>query len=474
MSEWWRTNRRYVWAQGSFLALLAGLGSLYFLWGHTWLHGDSGELRAGLARCLGQEFTSPQAFLSAADEVAVHLLLGALLLGSALLGWVFRPTPPSRPAVAAAVKWSFLAALYLCVAQTVVFANARDIGLHNYSPMPWDETMHYRGYLRSPRPLLPLLINFTAKLIPAERRAELQASLRESDFFQALSRRTVGLAGYELELVIGLLYNVLFLAAAMGVLARLAMFLYEAPASHTQFAIPLFAGLFLPVLYSNTFYIYDMACIFFCTLGYYLIARRRLLPFLLLYPLAVANKETAIVLSVTFAWFYLGRLPWRPYLGCLALQGAVYLGFRALMLGLLGEAAGTLMSFTIAASLYWLFSENLWYFLRTVERSAYYYWLLFLPALVAAACWRLPRKHPVLLRLAAPATLFFVPCILALAVCWEWRDYYELYPLFVLLAYESIGPLFEPCRQRPDPCPQMLPDSLLARLAGWWRRRPAT
>ncbi len=496
MNPWVEKNRGFLIYLAAALALTVLLGVLYFLFGHQWLtesrhgsrsHIEESESRHGFSRfaptleesesrhgfsrfaptleesrdgarshterffewSLGEEVRTPETALAAADEFVKHLLVG-LFLVLLLAGWlIWRPGLPPKEVVNCLIMYGFLAALYLSVSQIAVFAAYKEPGFHNWDRMSWDKTVEMGGYVRSPRVLTPWLIRCVKKVIPEVRRAELRRTIRQNGFYQELSLKTHGRDGYELDFVISVVIMVLFLCLAMVAAGSLAKTFFAVPALHYRVLIPVCFGLFLPIFYRNSTYVYDMTNLCFITVGYLLLVRKRLIWFHLFFALALLNKESFILTSVVFLVLMWDRLPWRSYVLCLGFQGAYFIGLRLLLLRVFGAGAGELFISNTAANLDWLWHNNVWYFFTEVDRTAYYFSLFYLLALVLLAIWQWRRKHPVL-RLAGAAVFIVLFIInLIMVVFWEWRDFYEVYPLLFLLAYETIGKIFDVVKHRP-------------------------
>jgi len=195
---------------------------------------------------------------------------------------------------------------------------------------------------------------------------------------------------------------------------------------------PVIGALIIPVLFFRyVSFIYDPMTLFMFAFCFYLIATRRYLPYALVFPLAVLAKSTAIVLPLVLIVrdFKSGD---RRHLALLtAYQIAVFIGVSLLLRDLFGDNPGGEIVNQIRNNL-------------QVGLTAGVYVKSLTPmlplALLMAFRW---RTKPAFLRwsflvVAIPllgASLLF--CALG-----EMRDYYEVYPLALLLAIPSAVEVF--------------------------------
>ena len=450
MHPWTRENRALLAYTAGALLLTAVLGLLYFLFGHQLLAVDDGQIASRVAALTGEADGSPGSALAAADGLAKYVLfaVGALLILPAW--WLKRPGLPPREVVDRALAFLFVAALYLCITQISVFSSYRTPGFHCYDAGSWDRTLTMTGARRnSTRVFSPWLVRSLTRLIPAPRRAELRRAVIASPFMTQLSEQTAGVAGYELELAVSVVVMVTFHLLAMVAIGALARTLYEAPALHHRVLIPLCFSLFVPVLYKNCTFVYDMPNLCFITVGYLLLARRRLVLFHLFYAFALLNKESFVLTSVVFLVLMWDRLPWRTYLGCLILQGITFIGLGQALSMLFKDTPGTFWQGWLGQNLGWIVRNNAWFFLTEVDRTAYWFPLAYLPFFLFLALFRWKEKHPVLRSMFVPAFTVLTLVNLSMVVFDEWRDFYEVYPLVVLLAYETITAIFDRSAHRP-------------------------
>lgn len=221
---------------------------------------------------------------------------------------------------------------------------------------------------------------------------------------------------------VGLMY--LALLGFLLALRALIRSLYRAPRGYLDL-MTLLALLCLPPFFKYYSYIYDFSALFLFTLGLVLIVRARWGLFLLVYLIGCLNKETTILLSLVFCLHVYGHMPLRPAFKLLAAQGVIYLAVKAgLQLAFHANQGGFVE--------FWLLRHNI--FLGPYALADLMAWLA-LGGLVFAHWESKPRFLRRALWIAVP--LFVLTAFLGLLD--ELRDYYEAFPIVLLLAAQSVA-----------------------------------
>jgi hypothetical protein len=291
----------------------------------------------------------------------------------------------------------------------------------------------------------------------------LREAVRQDPFLASLAARTVGLRGYEAEFAVSVVVMVVFLALAMWALGSLARAFFIFSPVHDRVVIPLGFALFLPILYKHNTFVYDMPTICLTTVGFLLLVRGRLRWFHLLFAFALLNKESFILTSFVFLVLMIDRLPWRRYILCLAGQAVYFVALRWTLALAFRDSEGAFFDNLVPSSFEWLLNRGVLSLLTYLDRTAYVFPVLYIPCLVGLAFLPWRTKHPDLRRMAAVVLLVLLAVNFTLTVFEEWRGFYEVYPLLVLLAYENLGGWLDRIEHRPV-LPDRAPDSLAVLL----------
>jgi len=197
--------------------------------------------------------------------------------------------------------------------------------------------------------------------------------------------------------------------------------------------IPVPALLFLPCFYVRTSFIYDFPTLFLFTLGLVMLAERRWVGYFVVFAIACLNKETTLLLTVVWLVNLWNELPRRKLL--------------------LGAAAQVLFLLAVRGGLALLYADNPgtpleWHLWRNLDRCSHIdYYLLTRPASSllrefgpkalavlgfagVIASW---KNGP---RFLKDAFWIIVPLLLLsllFGFLEEARDYYEFYPVGILL-----------------------------------------
>jgi hypothetical protein len=200
-------------------------------------------------------------------------------------------------------------------------------------------------------------------------------------------------------------------------------------------AVGLGAIAVLPAFFVYYNYIYDLPTLFFITLLLALMARRKWIPYLAVFPLACWNKETTILVTMVFALVYWGR--WteisRKNYGLLLLgQTLLYAAVRIPLTLVYRSNPGSVLE-------YHFVDHNL----SRIFLQLYSFTDLFVvlgALLVLGYCWKeKPRFLKIALTMAIPMLLiatFF-------GFLDEYRAFYELFPVIACLAAHTIGTILD-------------------------------
>jgi hypothetical protein len=205
---------------------------------------------------------------------------------------------------------------------------------------------------------------------------------------------------------------------------------YEAPGKLLDLT-SLVALLGLPIMFKYTSFIYDFSTLFLFTLGLALMARKKWTSFLAVYTLACFNKETTILLTMLYViYFYCIlaiRLEKPAFIKCLSAQISIYIIARAILNFFFYDNPGTFLLGTVGV----LAKHNLSMSPYSIEALAY----LFI-ALMVLYKW---EEKPLFLKCG----LWILPPLVVLCLFFgfldELRDYYEAYPIVLLLMAHTMG-----------------------------------
>jgi hypothetical protein len=318
--------------------------------------------------------------------------------------------------------WSIALAVVTYV--TVVFV--RNPGI-NTNPQSHVVDMVYGRAVRpyQYRVLVPWMVRTALGAVPETVKRALAGAASPSLFYP-MRWETSFAAGYGIVFALLLLSLLGFVSAFR--------YLYGALFEDRRFVrdtAAIAAVLVLPALFSrHGRYVYDFPALFLFTLGLGLIVTRRWGWFVVLFPLACLNKETAILLSLVFAIHYRRSstlLHPRMYRRLLAYQLTVFVAIRAALMYLFRSNRGRVVEFH-------LIDYNL---LNVVLEPYSVAAVLTAGALMLLLAHGWQRK-PVFLRESLVMLVPLVGLSLLFGYIDELRDYYEAYPVVVLLVSSTL------------------------------------
>jgi len=334
---------------------------------------------------------------------------------------------------------------YLCTCATltavVLFVFLYKPGINGYARAMFADMVYgtaWRPFVY--RTLLPTSVRLLASAVPAETRAELSLSLGERQWAADLCRLLGWETEYLTEYLIATVLMCLCLWGFVWALRYLLVAVYEVP-RRIQDAFLLVALLGLTQFFHYYSYVYDFPALFLFTLGLAGMCRRKWGWYLPLYAAACVNKETAVLLAVVFAvhCFDRARLPRKRYLALLAAQLGLFAGIKTGLSLVFRDNPGSFVEVH-------LFDHNL-ALIDTYPLYGIFAWGGF--ALLVFYRW---SEKPLFLRQALWIAVPLVVLTALFGFLNELRDYYEVYPVVVLLALHSLGRVlrFEVRTRRPD------------------------
>jgi len=190
----------------------------------------------------------------------------------------------------------------------------------------------------------------------------------------------------------------------------------------------------LPSFFKYYNYIYDFPTLFLFTLGLGLMARHKWMEFLILFPLICLNKETAILLTIIYTIYALKHwkvLNKKQFIHVLFFQMGIFLLIKASVTWIFRSNLGNSIEFH-------LLDHNAMLFLKPYPFSTLFIFL----GLFILIFYKWAEKPPFLkagIWILVPllgTTLFF-------GYLDELRDYYEVYPVLLLLISYSVAKVLD-------------------------------
>jgi hypothetical protein len=350
-------------------------------------------------------------------------------------------TDKCRPEGSRAARLTLLAVVYALSASFALYEFIHWPGLGPVERgAPGSSFFGDMVYARAARPyvtrvLVPVLVRGAVQIVPEPTRCEVADWTRRTF---APGGRPAWLADFPFEFAVTgvlLFFSLLLFAFALRGLARAAAG-FE---GIEQDLVPAVALLWLPSFYGYVSHVYDLPALALFTLGLYLIARQRLVPFRSVFAVATVNKETALLLVFVWALWSWRRTPGRSFARDLVLQLGVWVVVRGAIMWVFRHNAGSFVEFHFTRNLAALATPLGYFLFRPVAG--------FLPFPTGLNVLQLAGLAWVLAALgkAAPflrcAFWVIVPLAIGGMLCCnvgELRDYYEFYPIALLIVAGSL------------------------------------
>lgn len=279
------------------------------------------------------------------------------------------------------------------------------------------------------RTLLPTSVRIISEVIPRNVHSTLTDKVESSDFLMLALEKLVWESEYITEYLIAMILIYLSLLGFVFAFRKLFDEIYNSPLWFKNvisiillFAIP---AMFQPN-YSN--YVYDFPALFLFTLGLLLLKQKKWTHFLILFFIACFNKETIILLTMIFViHFYDGKeITRKIYFRLIAAQLLIFGIIKALLFILFFDNPGGFVEFHLIDRNYLLFngySLTTFTVLLIIFNSIFSRW----------------NEKPKFLKDALWIGIPLLFLTLLFGFFDELRDYYEVFPVIILLISFNIA-----------------------------------
>jgi hypothetical protein len=282
------------------------------------------------------------------------------------------------------------------------------------------------------RALLPFGIRTVVSVIPEEVKNSINRKIIKNKTFRIMNSKWRWEKRLLTEYIIGCVFMYLALIGFFFAFRILFNTVYEASNKLLDLT-SLLALLGLPVMFKYHSYIYDFGTLFLFTLGLALMAQKKWLLFLVIYTLACFNKETTILLTflfvIYFGFYSAPRLNKSLLIKLLSAQAGIYLIVRLVLLYFFHDNPGRFLLGKM------LFRHNL--FLKPYTMGAYSFLVVVLMVLYK---W---DEKPIFLKCGLLMLIPLLTLCLFFGYLDELRDYYEVYPVVILLMAHTIGEIIQ-------------------------------
>ena len=316
----------------------------------------------------------------------------------------------------------------------VVFSLFVAKGISGYPPAMFADMVYAKAskpYVY--RALLPATVRILTKAIPQTDKLSLDQFLEENHVVQSISNKLLFVKiqqdkSYLTEYAMALLLMFLSLVGFFWSLRYLFRSLYRTPVIYAD--IVSFAALTaLPYCFKYYSYLYDFPTLFLFTLGLGLMCNKQWGLYLSIFLLGCLNKETTILLTLLYAVHYRQRMGKSEYKQLLFLQVVIFLFIKLTISVIFIRNPGAVVEFH-------LFDHNLKLF-ELYPTKIIALWIG-IAGVIMAVLFHHWSDKPQFLRDGIWICLPLVGCILLCGFLDELRDYYEVYPIIILLLFHSL------------------------------------
>jgi len=321
--------------------------------------------------------------------------------------------------------YSFIIAI---ISLYVLIAFVKLPGINGYKRAMFPEMIY--GTAWKPfvyRILVPTTIRLINGIVPEKVQNSLTEQFENNSFLSLVLQKLKWESESITEYIIAMVLMYIFLIWFVIVFRKLFFEIYDSPKwfGNLISILLLFA---LPPMFQYYSYIYDFPTLFFFTFGLLLLRQRNWKLFLILFFISCLNKETTILLTLIFAiYFYKDLTISRKfYFQFIAIQLIVFIAVKILLYIIFINNAGGFVEFHLIDRNYLLFNG---YSLVTLAVLVIIFLTLF-------SRW---NEKPKFLKDAMWIAVPLVILTLFLGFFDELRDYYEVFPVVILLISFNIA-----------------------------------
>jgi hypothetical protein len=345
-----------------------------------------------------------------------------------------RATGNYTPARVQRIWFRFIYYAVCLIASIMVFSMFLHVRINGKSAVLFGDMIYGKAWKPwAYRALVPLCVRITAAAIPNDVSSTLNRKVWDNRIFTRFNQRWKWEQIYITEYLIACVFMYLALAGFFFAARYLFITIYEAPAQLLDFT-SLVALLGLPVMFNYYSYIYDFPHLFLFTVCLALMLRNKWPLFFLIYTLTCLNKETAILLTLLCALHFRRGVPLPSgnkhlLIRILAAQIGIYSIVRIILSHFFHDNPGNFVGIN-------LLKHNLSLSPYTLGNAAGY-------LLISVAILYKWEEKPPFLKSGLWMSLPLV--FLCLIYGWidELRDYYEIYPIIILLMAHTIGDIVQ-------------------------------
>ncbi|MCF8355907.1 MAG: hypothetical protein K9H48_15750 [Melioribacteraceae bacterium] len=211
------------------------------------------------------------------------------------------------------------------------------------------------------------------------------------------------------------------------VLKRLALYYYP-QSINLSFILPLVAVAGLPIFFKYYSYIYDFTHLFLFTLSLYLMSKSSWKMYLFIFCLTTLNKETSVLLILIFILHYKEALSKLEFNRLLLTQVSFFLIIKVFLTIYYAGNPGSVIEFHVVHNL------------KLEAYSISQFVTLIIIGIAVAHDW---KAKPLFLKRSFSIIIPLLILTFFLGFLDEYRDYYELYPIILLLISHSALQIFK-------------------------------
>jgi hypothetical protein len=292
-------------------------------------------------------------------------------------------------------------------------------GINGYAKARFEEMIEGTAYKPfAGRVLVPVVVKNLSRLVPASFSAQLDDWAKRSHPQLTADKPEIGFTHLLISAIIWYISIIGFSFSLMTLIRNF----YET-SDITTLIVAIISVSGIPVFFRYNSYAYDFMQLFLFTLCLYHLARSHWFRFIIFFSIVTLNKETSILLTFIYYLHFRNILSRRIYLRLLTIQIALYFAIRLAIHIALMANPGSIVEFHLLHNL-------------SLDPYSLAQFLAFLCiGLLITYDW---ANKPTFIKDASVIMIPMVLLTLFFGLIDEYRDFYELYPIIILLVAHTV------------------------------------
>lgn len=320
-------------------------------------------------------------------------------------------------------KNTFYFGITLLIVSSMVLGSFIHAKIDGYNRAMFEDMVNGKAYKPFVyRSLVPIIIKSSSLLFPDRIKEEINKLGKEKYNFLPIRLNNINFFDLLLAMILWYISIISFALAFKKLVNH-----FYSQNDTLLFILPIIAVAGLPIFFRYYSYIYDLTHVFLFTLCLYLLVKANWKLYLIIFCVTTLNKETSVLLIMTYYIHYKRTLSKSDFNKILLTQIVIFITIKIILTAFYYNNPGTLVE------------VHLLHNFQLAPYSISQFVSFIIIGVLIAYDW---KNKPIFLRNAFYMIIPLFIFTFVLGFLDEFRDYYEIYPVVLLLITHSVIKLF--------------------------------